>query len=160
YVPRYLNPTGVHSAAGYGDPSPGSLITVYGANLGSDELSQATQFPLPPALNGLMLLVNGQPVPLLATTPPQINAQLPQTVPSRPDRRRSNSGSRAHRQSSRARARRFRRYRRRTTSIRSQKAILDTRRPLRSMPEPEFRPTWIIRRRREKRSRSTARGSG
>jgi uncharacterized protein (TIGR03437 family) len=81
YAPRMLNMNGVATAAGYGSPSAGSLISAYGANLGLDELSQASGFPLPPVLNGLSLLVNGQPVPLLAVTPWQINAQLPQTVP-------------------------------------------------------------------------------
>jgi uncharacterized protein (TIGR03437 family) len=81
YAPRMLNQNGVATAAGYGSPSAGSLISVYGANLVLDELSQASEFPLPPVLNGLSLLVNGQPVPLLAITPWQINAHLPQTVP-------------------------------------------------------------------------------
>jgi uncharacterized protein (TIGR03437 family) len=81
YAPRMLNMNGVATAAGYGSPSAGSLISVYGANLGLDELSQARGFPLPPVLNGLSLLVNGQPIPLLAVTPWQINAQLPQTMP-------------------------------------------------------------------------------
>ena len=87
YAPRFLSANGVASAAGGGAPTPGSLFTVYGANLGSDELVQATSFPLPSSLkepsslNELSLYVNGQAVPLLAVTPWQINAQLPQTVP-------------------------------------------------------------------------------
>ena len=80
YIPRLLNNNGVASAAGYGAPSPGSLISVYGAGLGLDELTQANGLPLATSLNGLSLLVNGAPAPLLAVTPWQINAQLPQTV--------------------------------------------------------------------------------
>jgi len=81
YAPPLLSTNGVASAAGYGTPSPGSLISVYGANIGSDELTQANKFPLPPSLAGASLLVNGEKVPLLTVTPWQINAQLPQTVP-------------------------------------------------------------------------------
>jgi uncharacterized protein (TIGR03437 family) len=80
YVPHLLNPNGVASAAGYGAPSPGSLVSVYGVQLGLDELAQAAGFPLPTSLGSLSLLVNGRPVPLLAVTPWQINAQLPQTL--------------------------------------------------------------------------------
>ena len=80
YTPHRLNSNGVASAAGNGAPSPGSLISVYGVQLGVDELAQAKGFPLPTSLGSLSLLVNGQPVPLLVVTPWQINAQLPQTL--------------------------------------------------------------------------------
>ena len=53
YAPRLVNANGVVSATGYGTPSPGSLISLYGVNLAA---------------------------PLVASTPWQINAQLPQTV--------------------------------------------------------------------------------
>jgi uncharacterized protein (TIGR03437 family) len=49
-------------------------------NLAADELTQAKGFPLPTSLNEVSLLVNGQAAPLVASTPWQINAQLPQTV--------------------------------------------------------------------------------
>ena len=81
YAPTVLNANGAVAATGYAAPSPGSLITVYGANLDPDESTQAATFPLPTSLNGLSLLVNGQPVPLLTLTRWQINAQLPQTFP-------------------------------------------------------------------------------
>jgi uncharacterized protein (TIGR03437 family) len=84
YAPRFLNANGVVSAAGAGAPSPGSLLSAYGANLGVDELVQATTFPLPTSMSGLSLLVNGTAMPLLAVTPWQINAQLPQGVPAGP----------------------------------------------------------------------------
>jgi uncharacterized protein (TIGR03437 family) len=80
YAPRFVNANGVVSATGYGAPSPGSLFSLYGVNLASDELTQAKGFPLPASLNEVSLLVNGQAVPLLASTPWQINAQLPQTL--------------------------------------------------------------------------------
>jgi uncharacterized protein (TIGR03437 family) len=80
YAPRVLAGEGVTGAAGYGPPSPGSLISVYGVNIGVDELTQAGAFPLPTVLKEVSLLVNGQAVPLQAVTPWQINAQLPQTV--------------------------------------------------------------------------------
>jgi len=84
YAPHLFNTNGVVSADGYGVPSPGSLISAYGANLGSEELTQANGFPLPVSLDSVSLLVNGESVPLLAVTPWQINAQLPQTVPAAP----------------------------------------------------------------------------
>ena len=80
YAPRFLSENGVASATGYGSPSPGSLITAYGYNLAFDELTQARSFPLPAALGEVSLAVNGQQVPLVAVTPWQINAQLPQTL--------------------------------------------------------------------------------
>jgi uncharacterized protein (TIGR03437 family) len=81
YAPRFLNANGVASAAGAGTPTPGSLVTAYGANLGSSELDAAAGFPLPTSLNGLSLLVDGSAIPLTAVTPWQVNTQLPQTTP-------------------------------------------------------------------------------
>jgi uncharacterized protein (TIGR03437 family) len=80
YTPRFLSVNGVGTAAGHGVPSPGSLISVYGFNLAQNELTLANASPLPTTLDSVSLLVNGQPVPLLATTPWQINAQLPQSA--------------------------------------------------------------------------------
>ncbi|HJZ96882.1 MAG TPA: hypothetical protein VKE70_10280 [Candidatus Solibacter sp.] len=80
FAPRFLNANGIVSAAGTGSATPGSLLTAYGANLGSGEMAQASAFPLPTSLNELSLLVNGRAIPLTAVTPWQINAQLPQTV--------------------------------------------------------------------------------
>ncbi len=81
YSPPVVNPTGIAAAAGYGPPAAGSLISVYGANFAPDILAAATTFPLPQSLGGAALLVNGNPVPLLAVTPWQINAQLPANLP-------------------------------------------------------------------------------
>jgi len=77
YAPRTLNVNGVGGAAGGAAPAAGSLISVYGTNLGGEGIVTAGAFPLPLMLAGLSLLVNGQPVPLLAVTPWQVNAQLP-----------------------------------------------------------------------------------
>jgi uncharacterized protein (TIGR03437 family) len=85
YTPRVLFPGGVVSAAGAMPASSGSLITVYGANLGFDDLAVAPGFPLPLELKEVSLLVNDQPIPIHSTTPWQINAHLPQSVgPSSP----------------------------------------------------------------------------
>jgi uncharacterized protein (TIGR03437 family) len=81
YAPPTLNVNGVASASGFAAPSAGSLITAYGLNLSTQELVEAKTFPLPPVLAGVNLLANGQPLPLLAVTPWQINAQLPQEAP-------------------------------------------------------------------------------
>ena len=80
YAPRFLSVNGVGTAAGHGVPSPGSLISAYGFNLAPNELTLANTSPLPTSLDSISLLVNGQAVPLLATTPWQINAQLPQSA--------------------------------------------------------------------------------
>lgn len=77
FGPRAINPNGVTSAAAGSQPSPGSLVTAYGINLAADELVSAARFPLPEALAGVSLLVNGRAAPLLAITPWQANAQLP-----------------------------------------------------------------------------------
>jgi uncharacterized protein (TIGR03437 family) len=56
-------------------------VSLYGLNFASDELATAESFPLPPTLSNLSVMVNGQTVPLVAVSPWQINAQLPQTTP-------------------------------------------------------------------------------
>lgn len=80
FGPRLLFNNGVVGAAGRGRPTPGSLFTVYGANLALEEFSIATAFPMPVMLGRVGLVVNGAQVPLQATTPWQINAQLPQSI--------------------------------------------------------------------------------
>lgn len=81
YAPRMFNhPNGVQQITG-GFISPGSLFTVYGTNLGPDGIALPVTLPAPTQLAGVSLLVNGDPVPLLAVTPWQVNAHLPQHVP-------------------------------------------------------------------------------
>lgn len=82
YTPRFLTPGGVVDAVSYTFlfPPAGGLITVFGTNFSTDTMMAAAATaaaPLPESLNGVQLLVNGQPAPLLAVTPWQINAQLP-----------------------------------------------------------------------------------
>ncbi|MEO8099411.1 MAG: hypothetical protein ABI811_17030 [Acidobacteriota bacterium] len=79
FAPRFLFPSGLVSAAGYAAPSVGSLMTAYGANLGNEELTVASAFPLPTSMGGFELLADLIPIPLQAVTPWQINAQLAQS---------------------------------------------------------------------------------
>lgn len=69
----------VSAADGSQPVAPGGLISVYGQQM--SPVSMATsQIPLPTALAGSCLSVNGVPVPLLFVSSQQINAQLPYTV--------------------------------------------------------------------------------
>ncbi len=78
YAPHVLEPRGVVDAVSFNFlfPPVGGLITAFGANFEGDTVSAATALPLPTSMNGLALLVNGRPAPILAATPWQINAQL------------------------------------------------------------------------------------
>lgn len=80
YGPRAMNQSGLSPVIPGSSPTPGSLISAYAFNLGADALVVADHFPLPTDLAGVSLLVNGTPAPLLALTPWQLNAQLPQEV--------------------------------------------------------------------------------
>lgn len=71
-----INPNGAVSLTSY-LPSfaPGSLISIFGRNLGtSDALSQDTA---PRLMGGLCVTLNNAPLPLLMTSDGQINAQIP-----------------------------------------------------------------------------------
>lgn len=66
----------VNAADGTGPVAPGSLISIYGANL--SPVDQATrQTPLPTALGESCLTVNGVPVPVVYVSSTQINGQMP-----------------------------------------------------------------------------------
>ena len=80
YAPLSINPGGVEGIAYWEPASAGSLFSIYGLNLSGDRTSVADSFPIPSSLNNVSLLVNGQPVPVFAVTPWQINAQLPQNT--------------------------------------------------------------------------------
>ena len=80
YAPLALNIGAVYGAAGSEPPSPGSIISLYGLNFSNDQFAEPLGFPLPTSLANASVLVNGQPVPIEAVTPWQINAQLPQTT--------------------------------------------------------------------------------
>ena len=81
YNPRAISPRGVVSAAGFGlSPSPGGLTTVYGINF-AGTVTTADGFPLPDALNGTSVLLNGSKLPMVSISPWQISVQLPQGTP-------------------------------------------------------------------------------
>jgi len=64
-----------------GPVAPGSLISIFGANLSQDIISSATD-RFSATLGGASLLINGVPAPLQFVSPGQINAQVPfQTMP-------------------------------------------------------------------------------
>jgi uncharacterized protein (TIGR03437 family) len=72
-------PGGVVHAASFapnGALAPGSIISVFGANLASSP-AWASSLPLPKTLAGASLQVGGYEVPLFYTSGGQINAQLP-----------------------------------------------------------------------------------
>jgi uncharacterized protein (TIGR03437 family) len=66
----------VNAASSQPSIAPGSLISIYGSSLASANGS-AANVPLPQALSGTSVTVDGTPVPLLFVSPTQINAQVP-----------------------------------------------------------------------------------
>lgn len=71
---------GVRNAASFvRGVAPGALITITGSNL-APALVAASSTPFPTTLGGTVVKVNGSPIPLLAVSPGQINAQLPFTL--------------------------------------------------------------------------------
>jgi uncharacterized protein (TIGR03437 family) len=67
---------------GLGQPiAPGSLIAIFGINLGSG-FTLFNSEPLPTSLAGTSVTINGVPAPLVGVSPTQINAQLPWNLPS------------------------------------------------------------------------------
>ncbi|PWT98134.1 MAG: hypothetical protein C5B51_30115 [Terriglobia bacterium] len=56
--------------------APGSLISVFGANLNPTNIA-TSEIPLPTAIGQSCLTVNGAAIPMLFASPSQINAQLP-----------------------------------------------------------------------------------
>jgi uncharacterized protein (TIGR03437 family) len=78
-----LFPGGVVNAASFaaGEPlAPGSIISVFGANLAATSAG-APSLPLPKTLAGASLQVGGYDVPLFYSSGGQINAQLPFELP-------------------------------------------------------------------------------
>ncbi|MBM3747367.1 MAG: hypothetical protein FJW34_16395, partial [Acidobacteria bacterium] len=71
-----VNPRGLVSMASYlTSVAPGQLVSLFGRNLGSRETAASS--PLPTLLGGVCVTANNRPMPLLMTTPQQINAQIP-----------------------------------------------------------------------------------
>ncbi len=81
FAPPSINFNGITSAIPGTPPSAGSLVSVYGSNLGPDGITLPDGFPLPSSLAATSLFMNGAPLPLLSVTPWQVNAQLPQNAP-------------------------------------------------------------------------------
>ncbi len=71
-----LNRAGVVSTASYlPQVAPGGLISIFGRNLGSNASAGKPQFPT--LLGGTCVTFNNVPLPLIMTSPTQINAQIP-----------------------------------------------------------------------------------
>lgn len=67
---------GVVNVATYNNAiSPGSLVSIFGRNLGDS--AQASTTPLPRLLGGICVTLNNNAVPLLMTSSGQINIQIP-----------------------------------------------------------------------------------
>jgi len=58
--------------------APGGLVAIFGKGLASS--ATAAGYPLPGVLGGTCVTLNNSPLPLLATSDGQINAQMPPTV--------------------------------------------------------------------------------
>jgi uncharacterized protein (TIGR03437 family) len=71
------------SFAPFGAPghrtAPGSIVSIFGLDFALG-LSQAESVPLPLALGGASVKINGVPAPLFFVSPMQINAQLPASL--------------------------------------------------------------------------------
>jgi uncharacterized protein (TIGR03437 family) len=74
-VPSFSSAGVVNGASFKGPVAPGSIVSIFGANLGATE--SARQLPLPTTLGGVCVTANQTSVPLFYTSPTQINAQLP-----------------------------------------------------------------------------------
>jgi len=88
YAPRSLNVQGILDAAepyphadirlSFGGVVAGSLVSAFGTNFfAGDSITHASSLPLPESLAGIFLTMDGRPLPLVAVTPWQINAQIP-----------------------------------------------------------------------------------
>lgn len=78
-----VNPNGTVSLSSYVPAfAPGALVSVFGRNLAAAETFSGNSAPL--VLGGLCVTLNNQPLPLLMTSPGQVNAQIPpDTAPGR-----------------------------------------------------------------------------
>ena len=69
----------VNGASFSGALAPGGLVSIFGQGLASGTAA-ATAYPLPAALSGTSVTLNGKTLPLFYVSPGQINAQLPMDV--------------------------------------------------------------------------------
>ena len=75
--PPSISTGGVVNAADYTSVvAPGMIVALFGDSMAS-KVSSATGTPLPTALDGTSVEVNGQAIPLFFVSPKQINAQMP-----------------------------------------------------------------------------------
>ncbi len=68
----------VNTASYTSGVAPDGLISIFGRNLGGSVAASAV--PLPTVLGGACVTLNNAPLPLLAASPTQINAQIPPTL--------------------------------------------------------------------------------
>jgi len=74
-----VSPGGVVNLANYqARIAPGGLFAVFGRNLAANAVYSST--PLPTLLGGVCVTLNDAAIPLIATSPAQINAQVPATL--------------------------------------------------------------------------------
>jgi uncharacterized protein (TIGR03437 family) len=76
-APTITNNGVVNTASYTAGLAPNSLVSIFGRNLAQ---SAAASFPLPTVLGGVCVTLNNSPLPLLATSSGQINAQIPPTL--------------------------------------------------------------------------------
>ncbi len=79
YAGALLNARGIVNAASYSTSAaaaPGGLISIFGRNLFAGTF-HAAALPLPSAIEGLAVTINGRPAPLLFAGATQINVQAP-----------------------------------------------------------------------------------
>ncbi len=78
--PPIIGSGGVVNAASFApgaDLAPGSIVSVFGANLASSNGNQASSFPLPTTLANIKLTIGGIDAPIFYAGTGQVNAQIP-----------------------------------------------------------------------------------
>jgi uncharacterized protein (TIGR03437 family) len=60
--------------------APGMILTIYGSNL-SPVTASASSVPLPPAMSGVTVTINGVAAPIWYVSPGQLNVQVPYETP-------------------------------------------------------------------------------
>jgi uncharacterized protein (TIGR03437 family) len=74
-----ISPGGVVNVASFNTTvSPGGLVSIFGRSLAATETASTN--PLPRGLGGVCVTLNNNPVPLLMTSPGQINFQIPNEI--------------------------------------------------------------------------------
>ncbi len=76
--PQPYNKGAVNLASYQTQVASNGLLSIFGANLGTEEFAAAT--PLPTTLGGTCVTLNNLPLPLVWVSPGQINAQIPPSL--------------------------------------------------------------------------------